>query len=285
MPFINMNPKRYYSKQAISQPKGLTHIASEAGKMMHLQKNPFQSLGLSHSQNALIIWLYCQAAQNPHGAFALSDISSQSTLNTLMGRVLKQSYVVNYQNQLTFALSKTKSVVSTLKMTKMNHPCVSTKKGPLGHNHNPFWSKMQKQNDPALFNVKLQSFTIGTQLIPSELGQMNNHVVLNKGTEFYSANWILYNLQQKLQTRNSNIKRAMQELFEKANLLLDQKILKGLTIRISGRLSGRKQGMAKTVSKTIGVLPLSGLKQKVDYDQGFVTTKLGSLGIKVWVFY
>jgi ribosomal protein S3 len=38
------------------------------------------------------------------------------------------------------------------------------------------------------------------------------------------------------------------------------------------------------VSKTIGVLPLSGLKQTVDYDQGFVTTKLGCLGIKVWVF-
>jgi ribosomal protein S3 len=28
------------------------------------------------------------------------------------------------------------------------------------------------------------------------------------------------------------------------------------------------------------VLPLSGLKQTVDYDQGFVTTKLGCLGIK-----
>jgi hypothetical protein len=27
-----------------------------------------------------------------------------------------------------------------------------------------------------------------------------------------------------------------------------------------------------------------GLKQTVDYDQGFVTTKLGCLGIKVWVF-
>jgi hypothetical protein len=26
------------------------------------------------------------------------------------------------------------------------------------------------------------------------------------------------------------------------------------------------------------------LKQTVDYDQGFVTTKLGCLGIKVWVF-
>jgi ribosomal protein S3 len=49
---------------------------------------------------------------------------------------------------------------------------------------------------------------------------------------------------------------------------------------MSGRLSGRKQGMAKTVSKTIGVLPFSGLKQTVDYDQGFVTTKLGCLGIK-----
>jgi ribosomal protein S3 len=114
---------------------------------------------------------------------------------------------------------------------------------------------------------------------------LGHELVLHKGTEFYSANWILYNLQQKLQARNSNIKRAMQELFDRAALLLDQKVLKGLTIKMSGRLSGRKQGMAKTVSKTIGVLPLSGLKQTVDYDQGFVTTKLGCLGIKVWVFY
>jgi hypothetical protein len=52
---------------------------------------------------------------------------------------------------------------------------------------------------------------------------------LTQGTEFYSANWILYNLQQKLQARNSNIKRAMQELL--TGLLLDQKVLKGLTIK------------------------------------------------------
>jgi ribosomal protein S3 len=47
---------------------------------------------------------------------------------------------------------------------------------------------------------------------------------------------------------------------------------------MSGRLSGRKQGMAKQCLKRL-VLPL-GLKQTVDYDQGFVTTKLGCLGIK-----
>jgi hypothetical protein len=39
--------------------------------------------------------------------------------------------------------------------------------------------------------------------------QANHELVLHKGTEFYSANWIC----GKAQARNSNIKRAMQELF------------------------------------------------------------------------
>jgi hypothetical protein len=43
----------------------------------------------------------------------------------------------------------------------------------------------------------------------------------------------------------------MQELFDRATLLLDQKVLKGLTIKMSGRLSGRKQGMAKQCLKRL----------------------------------
>jgi ribosomal protein S3 len=53
---------------------------------------------------------------------------------------------------------------------------------------------------------------------------------------------------------------------------------------MSGRLSGRKQGMAKQCLKRL-VCYLLWIKQTVDYDQGFVTTKLGCLGIKVYNFY
>jgi hypothetical protein len=47
---------------------------------------------------------------------------------------------------------------------------------------------------------------------------------------------------------------------------------------MSGRLSGRKQGMAKQCLKRLCYLLW--IEQTVDYDQGFVTTKLGCLGIK-----
>jgi hypothetical protein len=42
---------------------------------------------------------------NPQSGVALIE-SPSLTLNPLISRVLKQSYVANYQNQLTFALSK-----------------------------------------------------------------------------------------------------------------------------------------------------------------------------------
>jgi hypothetical protein len=51
----------------------------------------------------MMIWLYCHHAQNvnPQSGVALIDQSPSLTLNPLISRVLKQSYVANYQNQLT----------------------------------------------------------------------------------------------------------------------------------------------------------------------------------------
>jgi hypothetical protein len=63
----------------------------------------------------------------------------------------------------------------------------------------------------------------------------------------------------------------MQELFEKASLLIvaDRQNIKRINHYPSR--SGRKQGMAKNRNKkTIGRVPLSGLKQNVDYDHSFI---------------
>lgn len=260
-----------------------------------LQKKPFQLLGFSHCQQAMMTWVYCQSSQTPQCGTTLLDQSPKRALNSMLSNVLKQSYIANYQNQLTFAVAKTKpahfgkSPLTCFSFSNLKPPTYFC--GSKSNRDRRDLTMVPSFPYPASLGVKLQSFTIAINKNPAhgEVMHSNSPWVLNKGTEFYSASWILYTLQQKLQTRNSNIKRAMQELFEKASLLLgmnsDQKILRGLTITISGRLSGRKQGMAKTVTKTIGRVPLSGLKQTVDYDQGFVTTKLGSLGIKVWVFY
>jgi hypothetical protein len=114
----------------------LNFCKSKSNSGMFLQKSPFQLLGLSHCQNAMMIWLYCHHAQNvnPQSGVALIDQSPSLTLNPLISRVLKQSYVANYQNQLTFALSKTK--------TSCHHNMMD--------------------------GVQLQSFTIANRLMQSE---------------------------------------------------------------------------------------------------------------------
>nr|YP_025799.1 ribosomal protein S3 [Tupiella akineta]AAQ18758.1 ribosomal protein S3 [Tupiella akineta] len=61
-------------------------------------------------------------------------------------------------------------------------------------------------------------------------------------------------------------------------------LIKGLRITFSGRLGGKK-GMAKTLTKTTGRVPLSTLREKVDFAKGVVQTKMGSLGVKVWICF
>jgi hypothetical protein len=109
-------------------------------------KSPFQLLGLSHCQNAMMI--YCHHAQNvnPQSGVALIDQSPSLTLNPLISRVLKQSYVANYQNQLTFVKNKTSY-------------------------HN------------MMDGVQLQSFTIANRLMQSE-HQANHELVLHKALNF-----------------------------------------------------------------------------------------------------
>jgi Ribosomal protein S3, C-terminal domain len=136
-------------------------------------------------------------------------------------------------------------------------------------------------------------------------------------TQFYSAVWLLEGIRSELSLRNANIKRVLNNTFLRiqepfANSLsnmssssvLTPKIgkpttmtaqsskrslpipsfLKGLRLTFSGRLGGKK-GMAKTLTKTIGRVPLSTLGAKVDFAKGVVHTKMGSLGVKVWVCY
>lgn len=59
----------------------------------------------------------------------------------------------------------------------------------------------------------------------------------------------------------------------------------GLHITATGRLGSQKKGMAQQISKSVGKVPLSSFKQKVDYAQSFMTTRRGVIGLKVWVCY
>lgn len=59
----------------------------------------------------------------------------------------------------------------------------------------------------------------------------------------------------------------------------------GVRLTLSGRLGKQKKGMAQTISRSIGRVPLSSLRSKVELSQGFVITPLGCVGLKVWVCY
>lgn len=59
----------------------------------------------------------------------------------------------------------------------------------------------------------------------------------------------------------------------------------GVQICASGRLSNRKKAMAQKIIRSIGTIPQSALRHKVSYSQGFVHTRIGLIGIKIWVCY
>ena len=129
-------------------------------------------------------------------------------------------------------------------------------------------------------------------------------------TKFYTASWLLESIRTSLGERNSNIKRVLNQTFlltqqpifqtkqepqhkgtsdlYKSNyaspLFVIPHLIKGLKVTFSGRTGGKK-GMAKVLTKTLGRVPSSTLREKVDFAKGSVKTKVGSLGIKVWICY
>lgn len=108
--------------------------------------------------------------------------------------------------------------------------------------------------------------------------------------KFYTASWLLDFLCGELSLRNANIKRVLNQAFifpiksDSIPLNVVPDLIKGLKITFSGRMGGKK-GMAKTLTKTLGRVPLSTLREKVDFAKGTVKTKVGSLGVKVWICY
>lgn len=126
-------------------------------------------------------------------------------------------------------------------------------------------------------------------------------------SKFYTASWLLEFICTELGLPNSNIKRVLNQTFlltqqkisrqpqgpqinsfhkgnSSKNLSLIPHLIKGLKVTFSGRMGGKK-GMAKVLTKTLGRVPLSTLREKVDFAKGTVKTKVGSLGVKVWICY
>nr|YP_009511866.1 ribosomal protein S3 [Hydropuntia rangiferina]AXI97743.1 ribosomal protein S3 [Hydropuntia rangiferina]UAD89769.1 ribosomal protein S3 [Hydropuntia rangiferina] len=61
--------------------------------------------------------------------------------------------------------------------------------------------------------------------------------------------------------------------------------LKGFKIQLVGRFSNTKNQMAKSIQQSFGSLSLISLKNYVEFSQKDLYTKLGSCGLRIWLFY
>lgn len=110
------------------------------------------------------------------------------------------------------------------------------------------------------------------------------------GLQLLSASWVCDQLLKSLHKR-SNPKPALNRFMRDVKALMNQWAdqsacpLKGLRVTATGRFSKRKKNMAQQISLSTGKVPLSTLKEKIDYSQGFVCTKLGTVGLKVWLCF
>lgn len=108
------------------------------------------------------------------------------------------------------------------------------------------------------------------------------------GLQLLSAAWACDQLIKSLDKRR-NPKVTLNRFVRDVKALMNQWQsacpLKGLRITATGRFSKRKKNMAQQISLSTGKVPLSTLKEKIDYSQGFVKTKLGTVGLKVWLCF
>lgn len=110
------------------------------------------------------------------------------------------------------------------------------------------------------------------------------------GLQLLSASWACDQLIKSMHKRSNpkvTLNRFIRDVKALINQWADQSLcpLKGLRVTATGRFSKRKKNMAQQISLSTGKVPLSTLKEKIDYSQGFVKTKLGTVGLKVWLCF
>lgn len=104
------------------------------------------------------------------------------------------------------------------------------------------------------------------------------------------ADWLLNHfIYQFTQLEKKNPRAIMNQLINNVRILIEKTgsecPILGARMTLTGRLGNRKKGMAQQISKSVGTIPLSTLRQNVDYSQGFLGSRLGLIGVKVWVCY
>jgi hypothetical protein len=111
--------------------------------------------------------------------------------------------------------------------------------------------------------------------------------VVSSGLQLMSASWLLSNLKKQLKENKSSPKVTLKTVIDEVGRFLKRKKcpIKGLRLTATGRLGKRKKGMSQQISYVTGSMPLNSLTAKIDYDQDCIHTRLGVIGLKVWLCY
>lgn len=104
------------------------------------------------------------------------------------------------------------------------------------------------------------------------------------------ANWILNQIIQLLSNSDKKSPRPILNQYINDIRILIRSMgsicpILGIRVTITGRLGSQKKAMAQRISKCVGKVPLSTLRQNLNYSQSFVRTRFGVIGVNVWVCY
>lgn len=104
------------------------------------------------------------------------------------------------------------------------------------------------------------------------------------------ANWVLNQIIQLLSNSDKKSPRPVLNQYINDIRILIRSMgsicpILGIRITITGRLGSQKKAMAQQISKCVGKVPLSTLRQNLNYSQSFVRTRFGVIGVSVWVCY
>ena len=162
----------------------------------------------------------------------------------------------------------------------------------MGHLYDRFHGMCPLLNGGHLSSTFTPNFSLQNQKPTAhQKWEKAHHFRENKNliSSLFRADWVLNQLINQCKLGKKNPRAIMNQLINDIRILLEkmgsESPILGVRVTLTGRLGSRKKGMAQQISKCVGKIPLSTLRQKVDYSQGFLTSRLGLIGVKVWMCY
>lgn len=230
---------------------------------------------------------------NPYKDYMMSHYTSSCTVFTNMGfekKLVRASFKKAFGEKLPGS-------AQTQISTYFFDPCVTRLPNPpLLLRHDAAKGKVDPAYGVASAKRTVLNSSLVKQCMPKPKGRFELGCKLSYKPpqkqlltlNYLSASWVLEHLKTQFRLKRSAraiFNTTLNEVSLTMTQLKSACPIKGIRLSASGRLGKRKKAMAQQLSRSLGAVPLSGFKHKVDLSQDFVTTSLGTVGLKVWVCY